>query len=70
MTLFTCPIHCSNDHTLDRCGSVKSFFAVSPQTNSAPGGSTGRGGDSGTVTPMKDADEATSEATSAAHTMT
>jgi hypothetical protein len=38
MTLFTCPIHRSNDHNLDRCGAVKSFFTVSPKINSSPGG--------------------------------
>jgi hypothetical protein len=36
MTLFTCPIHRSNDLTLDRHGAVKRFFAVSPNTNSTP----------------------------------
>jgi hypothetical protein len=48
MTLFTFPIHRSDDHTLDRCGAMKRLFAVSPNTNSAPYGSTRRGGDSGT----------------------
>jgi hypothetical protein len=48
MNLFTCPTHRSNDHTLDRCGSVKRFFAIFPDTNSTPGGSTCRGGGSGT----------------------
>jgi hypothetical protein len=48
MNLFTCPIHRSSDHTLDRCGFVKRFFSVSPKTNSAPGGSTACGSDSGT----------------------
>jgi hypothetical protein len=27
ITLFTCPMHRSNDHTLDRCGTVNRFFA-------------------------------------------
>jgi hypothetical protein len=48
MTLFTCPIHRSNDNTLDRCGSVKCFFAVYPNTHSTHNCSTGRDGGSGT----------------------
>jgi hypothetical protein len=48
MTLFTCPIHRSNDHNMDRCGAVKRFFTVSSKANSARGGSTCRGGGSGT----------------------
>jgi hypothetical protein len=43
MTMFTCPIHRSNDDTLERCGAVKRLFTVSSNTNSAPSGSTGRG---------------------------
>jgi hypothetical protein len=42
ITLFTCPLNCSNDPNVECCGAVKRLFTAPPHTNSAPGVSTCR----------------------------